>query len=116
MTEDNKSFVHIYTAPNDALFSLAKSLLDNAEIKYYTKGFYLKTAYGGPLIIETSPEDAETAREILRDLINGEPEIQQTEYEKMIYEQNSESRFTLTIWIILFIIFLILLAVIFVRC
>ena len=116
MTEDTKSFVHIYTAPNDALFALAKSLLDNAEIEYYTKGTNLSFAYGGPLIIETSSENADAAREILKDMITGNPEVPETDYNKMISEQNNQSRFTLAIWIILFIIFLILLAVIFVRC
>src|SRR5436853_6173726 len=116
MEENHKSFVHIYTAPNDALFSVAKSLLDNAEVEYYAKGANLSLAYGGPLIIETSRENAAEAKEIIKDLIAGNPEMPETEFEKMIYERNNESSYTLAIWIILFVVFLIILAVVFVKC
>ena len=47
MDGDKKTLIKVYTAPNDALFSLAQSLLDNAEIEYYTKGTNLRLAYGG---------------------------------------------------------------------
>ena len=116
MQESNNSFVHIYTAPNDALFSVAKSLLDNAEVEYYTKGTNLHLAYGGPRIIETTQENADEAREILKDFIKGSAELPKTEFEKMIYERNKESSYTLAVFIILAVIFLIILAVLFVKC
>jgi len=107
--EESKTLIPVYIAPNEALFSLAQSLLDNAEVEYYTKGTNLHLAYGGPRIIETMAENVDRAKEILKDFIEGTPAIPDD-------KQKDEFSFAASIGGISVIILLIILCVVFVRC
>ncbi len=111
--QENNLFIPVFKTKNRALFITAKSLLDNAGIKYSERG---ENPYGGPMIIEVLHENEEEASEILKDFINGSPEVPETEYEKKLYEQKNEFNYAMLVSSILVLIVLILIAVIFVRC
>jgi hypothetical protein len=114
--QENNLFIRVFKTNNRALFITAKSLLDNAGIKYSEQGESLKYAYGGPMIIEVLRENEEEATEILKELINGSPEVPETEYEKKLYDQKNEFNYAIAVGAVLIVIVLILIAVVFVRC
>ena len=61
--------VSVYSGSDLGLVSLAKTLLDNAEIPFYVKGEQLM-ANRGPLVIQVGESDVNEARGILRELVN----------------------------------------------
>jgi hypothetical protein len=75
----------IYATGDPALVALAKSLLEEAEIEYFTKGYEFQDIVGsgwlgwlddaiGPVEFLVAVEDAPTARELLAHLDNAVPD------------------------------------------
>ena len=65
---DNK-LISISMVNNPALLTLAKSILEDADIPYITRGEGFQTIYAtGPVTIMVAEQDAEQARELLADL------------------------------------------------
>ena len=88
---DKEKLVTVFKSGHEALIAVAKSMLDEAEIKYLIKNEGVQDLLGlgvfgtgfnpltGPMQIQVLPEDEETAREILKDVeasegIDEEPE------------------------------------------
>jgi len=77
-----QDLVSIYRPDDAGAMAIAKSLLENEGIKYYVKNEILQELFGagrfgtgynpifGPSYLQVSQDDAETAREILKDLID----------------------------------------------
>ncbi len=77
---DHESLVTVYKTGNEAIISLIKSILDEAEIKYMIAGEGVQGLVGvgvfgtgynpitGPAVIKVMPEDAEYAKELLKDI------------------------------------------------
>ncbi len=78
--EDNESLVTVYETGNEAIVAVIKSLLDEANIRYLAEGEGVQDLFGvgvigtgfnpitGPVRFQVMPEDAEYAREILKDV------------------------------------------------
>ncbi|MCI0450230.1 MAG: DUF2007 domain-containing protein [Chlorobi bacterium] len=115
MQNTNEILVRVYTAPNKALFLIAKSMLDNAGVEYYTKGENLDLAYGGELVIEVTQDKLNEASEVLKDFIKGEMKSENPE-QKIIELRKAEFNYALVIGMICLTIILIFLAVLFVKC
>lgn len=64
--EDESSLVSVFSSNNDALFQLAKSILDDNRIKYFSSGGYINVL--NPSEIKVFEKDWETARKLLNDL------------------------------------------------
>ena len=77
---DKEKLVTVLKSGNEALIALAKSMLDEAEIKYLIKNEGVQDLLGlgvfgtgfnpltGPIQIQVLPEDEVTAKEILKDV------------------------------------------------
>ncbi len=77
---DKEKLVTVFKSGNEALIALAKSMLDEAEIKYLIKNEGVQDLLGlgvfgtgfnpltGPIQIQVLPEDEVTAKEILKDV------------------------------------------------
>ncbi len=75
--------VTVFETGNAALIALAKSILDNAGIRYIVKGEQIQSLFGwgvlgtgfnivvGPVQIQVSRTDRLTARDLLADLHEG---------------------------------------------
>lgn len=81
--------VTVFATGNPALLAIAKSLLQEAGIRYFAKGEGLQHLFGagsiggfnpalGPVEIQVDIEDEHEARELLQDLENGaRPELEE---------------------------------------
>lgn len=77
---DNERAVTIFSTGNEAVESVVKSILDEANIKYVVRGENVENLFGvgvigtgfnpvtGPIEIQVMPEDVEYARELLKDV------------------------------------------------
>ena len=78
--EDHERLVTIFETGNEAVVAVVKSLLDEAKIKYLAQGEGVQDLFGvgvigtgfnpvtGPVEFKVMPEDAEYARELLKDI------------------------------------------------
>ncbi len=78
--EDNESLVTVFETGNEAIVAVIKSLFDEANIRYLAEGEGVQDLFGvgvlgtgfnpitGPVRFQVMPEDAEYAREILKDV------------------------------------------------
>lgn len=88
---DKEKLVTVFKSGHEALVALAKSMLDEAGIKYLIKNEGVQDLLGlgvfgtgfnpltGPMQIQVLPDDEETARELLKDVeasesVDEEPE------------------------------------------
>ena len=88
---DKEKLVTVFKTGHEALIAVAKSMLDEAEIKYLIKNEGVQDLLGlgvfgtgfnpltGPIQIQVLPEDEETAREILKDVEASESIDEETE-------------------------------------
>lgn len=62
-------FVTVMTTRDHSELMLAKSLLEGAGIEYFARNEEVENLFAaGPVELQVSPEDAEEATELLRDL------------------------------------------------
>lgn len=78
--EDHERLVTIFETGNEAVVAVVKSILDEAKIKYLAQGEGVQDLFGvgvigtgfnpvtGPVEFKVMPEDAEYARELLKDI------------------------------------------------
>ncbi len=78
--EDHERLVTVYATGNEAIVSVVKSILDEAQIKYIAQGEGVQDLFGvgvigtgfnpitGPVIFKVMPEDEEYANELLKDV------------------------------------------------
>lgn len=78
--EDHERLVAVFETGNEAIVAVVKSLLDEAQIKYLAQGDGVQDLFGvgvigtgfnpitGPVVFQVMPEDAEYARELLKDV------------------------------------------------
>jgi len=70
MNEDEKMLISVFSTNNNAVFQVAKSILDNNRIKFFSNGDYLNTlnpaAYSAEIKVFKKNEKA--ARELLSEL------------------------------------------------
>ncbi len=78
--EDHENLVTVYATGNEAIVSVVKSILDEAQIKYIAQGEGVQDLFGvgvigtgfnpitGPVIFKVMPEDEEYAKELLKDI------------------------------------------------
>ena len=70
----------VYATGDPALVALVKSLLEDAEIEYFTKGYEIQDLFGGGglgglnYVFVVAAEDAPTARELLAHLDDAVPD------------------------------------------
>lgn len=74
--------VNIFTSNNFAAFGIAKSLLKNRGIMFVPKGDDLNVSTYMAYDIFVKEEDAETAKEILKDIIENHTHLNNTEEKK----------------------------------
>jgi hypothetical protein len=76
MSLNEERLVSVYTTTNPAMISIVKSLLDNAEIEYMVRGDSLQSVWATNLLayvdFQVKPEDEAEAREVLKDVIEGD--------------------------------------------
>ena len=115
MDDNNNLFVPVYSAKDEEEFIIAKTMLDNSGIEYNTRDEKLHQLWvGEKLRIDVRKENAASAREVLKDFIEGTA-IPIDENEKEIFEKKNEFNFFVSIIIVSIVILLILLAVLFVK-
>ena len=69
MSDSEKKLVSITMVNNPALLTIAKSILEDANIPYITRGEGFQTIYAtGPVTLMVAEQDADQARELLADL------------------------------------------------
>ena len=78
--EDHENLVTVYATGNEAIVSVVKSVLDEAQIRYIAQGEGVQDLIGvgvigtgfnpitGPIIFKVMPEDEEYAKELLKDI------------------------------------------------
>lgn len=78
--EDHENLVPVFATGNEAIIAVVKSMLDEAKIKYLVQGEGVENLFGfgvvgtgfnpvtGPVIFKVMPEDAEYAKELLKDV------------------------------------------------
>ncbi len=78
--EDHENLVTVYATGNEAIVSVVKSVLDEAQIRYIAQGEGVQDLFGvgvigtgfnpitGPVIFKVMPEDEEYAKELLKDI------------------------------------------------
>jgi len=78
-TEDHERLMTVFTTGHEGVAALIKSILDEAQIKYFAKGEGLQNLFGvgiigtgfntltGPIEFQVMPEDFEYAKELLKD-------------------------------------------------
>lgn len=65
----DKKLIAVSMVNNPALLTLAKSILEDANIPYITRGEGFQVIYAtGPVTLLVNEQDAEQARELLADL------------------------------------------------
>lgn len=68
---DAESLVSVYITSNSAIIPLVKSMLDEAGIQYFAKGENMQNIEPinvFPVDFQVMPENAEAARELLKDI------------------------------------------------
>lgn len=77
---DHESAVTVFSTGNEAVISVIKSILDEANIRYLIKGENVENLFGigvigtgfnpvtGPVEIKVMPEDVNYAKELLKDV------------------------------------------------
>ena len=77
---DHQSLVPVYETGHEGLIAIVKSILDEAQIRYLAEGEGVQDLFGvgvigtgfnpvtGPVVFKVLPEDAEYARELLKDV------------------------------------------------
>lgn len=69
MPDPQKKLVSVSMVNNPALLTIAKSILEDADIPYITRGEGFQTIYAtGPVTLMVAEQDAEQARELLANL------------------------------------------------
>lgn len=78
--EDHEKLVTVFETGNEAIVALVKSMLDEAKIRYLAQGEGVQDLFGvgvlgtgfnpitGPVVFQVMPEDAEYAKELLKDV------------------------------------------------
>lgn len=78
--EDHERLVTVFETGHEGIIAVVKSLLDEAQIRYLAKGEGVQDLFGvgvlgtgfnpitGPVQFRVMPDDAEYARELLRDV------------------------------------------------
>lgn len=78
--EDGERLVTVFETGHDGVIAVVKSMLDEANIRYLAKGEGVQDLFGvgvlgtgfnpitGPVQFRVMPEDAEYARELLKDV------------------------------------------------
>ena len=78
--EDHEKLVTVFATGNEAIVALVKSMLDEAKIRYLAQGEGVQDLFGvgvlgtgfnpitGPVVFQVMPENAEYARELLKDV------------------------------------------------
>ena len=78
--EDHENLVTVYATGNEAIVSVVKSVLDEAQIRYIAQGEGVQDLFGvgvigtgfnpitGPIIFKVMTEDEEYAKELLKDI------------------------------------------------
>ena len=78
--EDHENLVTVYATGNEAIVSVVKSVLDEAQIRYIAQGEGVQDLFGvgvigtgfnpitGPIIFKVMPDDEEYAKELLKDI------------------------------------------------
>jgi len=85
-TEDKINLIPVYSANNYALFQMAKSILRNYKIKFYTTGEYLSPMEPAiySAVIKVFEKDEKIARELLSDLVQKD-NIPSNEFDRKMY-------------------------------
>lgn len=80
--EDHERLVTVFETGNEAIVAVVKSILDEAKIKYLAQGDGVQDLFGvgvigtgfnpitGPVVFQVMPEDADYARELLKDIVD----------------------------------------------
>lgn len=78
--EDHENLVTVFETGNEAIVGLVKSMLDEAKIRYLAQGEGVQDLFGvgvlgtgfnivtGPVVFQVMPEDADYAKELLKDV------------------------------------------------
>jgi Putative prokaryotic signal transducing protein len=74
--EDHENLVTVFETGNEAIAEVVKSILDEAKIRYLSQDEGIGVGVlgtdlnplTGPVIFQVMPEDAENARELLKDV------------------------------------------------
>jgi len=78
--ENHERLVTVFETGNEAVSAVVKSLLDDAKIRYLAQGDGVQDLFGvgvlgtgfnpvtGPVVFQVMPEDAEYAKELLKDV------------------------------------------------
>lgn len=82
--QDHEVLVTVFTTGHDGVIAVVKSILDEAKIRYLAKGEGVQDLFGvgvlgtgfnpitGPVEFQVLEEDAEYARELLKDVKENE--------------------------------------------
>ncbi len=106
--EDNFNLIPVYSANNYALFQMAKSILGNYKIKFYTTGENLSPMEPAIYcaVLKVFEKDETAARELLKDLEQTE-HLPESEFDREMFS-------TAGYWIIgIIIIFVIIMIFLF---
>ncbi len=80
--EDHENLVTVFETGNEAIVAVVKSILDEAKIRYLAQGEGVQDLFGvgvigtgfnpitGPVVFQVMPEDANYARELLKDIVD----------------------------------------------
>lgn len=80
---DHESLVPVFETGHDGIIAIVKSILDEAQIPYLAEGEGVQDLFGvgvigtgfnpvtGPVVFKVLPENAEYARELLKDVQEG---------------------------------------------
>lgn len=80
---DHESLVPVFETGHDGIIAIVKSILDEAQIPYLAEGEGVQDLFGvgvigtgfnpvtGPVVFKVLPENAEYARELLKDVKEG---------------------------------------------
>lgn len=106
-TEDKMNLIPVYSTNNYALFQMAKSILSNYKIKFYTTGEYLSpmepAVYSA--VIKVFEKDEKKARELLKELVQTD-HIPSAEFDRKMYSSGGYWVIGIIIVFILIMIFI----------
>ena len=92
-TEDKEKLVTVFTTGHEGVVVLVKSILDEAKIEFIAKGEGIQDLFGvgvigtgfnvitGPIEFQVLEDNADYARELLKDVSENPPEENSTEEE-----------------------------------
>ena len=69
MKDDKTKLVNVFSSNNNYLFLVAKSVLDDSKIQYFSTGDNLNTLEGYSAGLSVFEKEADTAREMLRGIV-----------------------------------------------